>query len=264
MPEASLPTAGQPMFAPAEDPAPARRMLGAMAGIALFGHALGFYVLQAFYTPAGALPPTSPPARLTLVPAGTPEAAALERWLAVADPALGADATLPRPESVLAALPPVPYVPSFQARSPANPGDLGDLAFAGRGPTPAGSVLPPRPVLPMRKSLPPAAPPPDPPHTRVVLPEALRRRLPPGQAPPFPPLSLPVTTLAELPRPTAFLVGARPEGGVPLVFRETSSGVAAADDAARAALENLPFTPDERAPLTWGRVTVFWGRETFR
>ncbi len=265
MTSAVLPAVAEPMFAPAEDPAPARRALGFLAGISLLGHALGFYVLQAFYTPAGALPPTPPPARWTLLPANAPEAAALDRWLAAADPALGAGAALPRPEKVLAALPPVPYVPSFQARSPlAGLGDLGGAT--GTAPPPLGSVLPPRPVLPPREG-PSAAPAPEPvpPRTHVVLPEVLRRRLPPpGGAPPFPALSLTRATLAELPRPATFLVGARPEGGQPLVFRETPSGIAAADEAARVYLETLPLTPDERAPVVWGRVTVFWGREAFR
>ena len=257
------PPVGELVFAPAENPTRVRRALAALVGVSLLGHALGFYALQAFHTPAGALPPASPPARWTLVPAGSPEAAALGRWLAVVDPALGAGAAPLRPGNVLAGLPPVPYRPSFQTRSPlAGLGDLGADTLTTR---PAGSVFPPGPVLPARDAPPRVARPGAvSARSRVTLPDALRRRLPPGDVPPLPDLNLAVAGLAALPRPTAFLVGARPEGGQPLVFRENSSGVAAADEAARVYLETLPFTPDAHAAAAWGRVTVFWGREAFR
>ena len=259
----AAPPAVELVFAPSEHPAGARRALGVLVGVSLLGHALGFYVLQAFYTPAGALPPTPLRAGLTLATAGTPEAAALNRWLAVADPALGAGATLPRPANILVNLPPVPYVPSFQVRSPlAGLGDLGAEPVLGGASSPP-SVLPPRPVLPPREVVAPP-PPTAATRTRVVLPEVLRRRLPAGEMPPPGPLAMPEASLTELPRPTTFLVGVRPEGGPPLVFREEPSGVTTADETARSYLENLPFTPDERANLVWGRVTVFWGREAFR
>lgn len=264
-----------PVFAdapPEERPGRARRTLAALAGVSLFGHALGFYVLQAFYTPAGTLPPAPPPARWTLVPAGTPESAALARWLTLADPALGAGAVAPRPERVLAHLPPVPYVPSFQAAPPAALAG-GWLETFGDDPPPlqsssAGSAFPPAPVLPsIRHAEPAATPVPIPARTRVFLPEPLRRRLPGGEAPPpGPSLVLPGTaTLAELPRPVTFLIGVRPEGGPPLVFREAPSGVTAADEAARVHLESLPFTPaGNDAPMVWGRVTVRWGGAALR
>ena len=259
----TLPPVGELVFAPAENPTRVRRALAGLVGVSLLGHALGFYVLQVFYAPAGALPPTSPPARWTLLPAGSPEPAALGRWLAVMDPALGAGAAPLRPGNVLASLPPVPYLPSFQARSPlAGLGDLGEDALATR---PAGSVFPPGPVLPARDFSPRAARPRAvAARSRVVLPDALRRRLPPGDVPPLPDLNLAAASLAELPRPATFLVGAGPGGGQPLVFRENSSGAAAADEAVRVYLETLPFTLDVHAAPVWGRVTVFWGREAFR
>lgn len=262
------------VFAPPENPARPRRALAALGLVSLCGHALGFYVLQAFYAPAGTLPLTSSPvARWTLVPTGSAEAEALERWSAVMDPALGAGAAFPRPENVLAGLPPVPYVPSFSEHRPAVWADTTketpELVAA---PSAPGSVLPPAPVLLPPRSRPASSPPGSPgetsitpPRTRVVFPETLRRRLPATGIPPLVPPPLSTTNgLAALPRPVTFLVGARSAGGPPQVFREDSSGVAAADDAARTYLERLSLAPDERPGMVWGRVTVYWGRDVLR
>lgn len=248
--------------------------LAAMAGLSLLGHAVSFYLVQVFYVPAAALSPSPPPVRWTVLPAGSPENAALQRWLDVVDPALAVGGPEPAAAQVLAGLPPASYVPSYEAGSSAGrglppvrlenpiPGSPG--VTSGADPLTAWA-LPPGPVPDaVRGQRPAGSRSADAPGV-VTFPENLRARLSPGTRAPTPPrLAHPAAALAELLRPATFLVGVGPEGGVPLVFREESTGAPAADDAARDTLRALRFTPAAGGVLTWGRVTFHWGRETYR
>lgn len=230
---------------------PPRRLLILVSLLLLsaLAHAISFYILQVAYTPTATLLP--PPAEVTLLAPASPENLALNRWLAIADPAL---VTSPSGGGRDLSLLTFRYVPSYASAPPAyRPLDL----------TPPVAVPPPANIFGLAPlpamNVPPRPAPPSPP-SGVSL-EGSLAALAPRPLPPVK-VSLAAAAGAQPLEPTVFLVGARPDGGAPLVFRESSSGNAAADESARNYLARLPFAPAGDS-TAWGRASFFWGADAF-
>lgn len=232
-----------------EERAPRRLLiLSLLLVLSAVAHAVSFYILQVAYTPTVTLAP--PPAEVTLLAPNSPENRALNRWLSITDPSLMTNpAGAGRDLNALT----FHYVPSYASAPPAyRPLDLTPAVT----PPAAGNIfsLVPLPPLKVPAQAPPASPP------SSLLLEASLMALAPQ---PLPPVKSPAAggsaPLKPL-EPTVFLVGARPDGGAPFIFRESSSGNAPADEAARAYLSPLQLAPaGEGAP--WGRATFFWGAD---
>lgn len=225
---------------------PPRRLLILISLLVLsaIAHAVSFYILQVAYTPTVTLAP--PPAEVTLLASNSAENRALDRWLSITDPAL-----MTNPAGAghdLKALT-FHYVPSYASAPPAYRSL--DLTPAVKPPA-AGNIfsLAPLPALNVPAHVPPASLP-----SGVLLDAALAALAPQ----PLPPVKI-GATVKPLER-AIFLVGARAEGGPPLIFRESSSGNAAADEFARAYLARLALTPAGE-PAPWGRATFFWGPDS--
>lgn len=239
----------------------ARLRLAALLALSLLVHAVSFYVLQVAYTPTGSQLP--PPVQVTMTrperPDDPPEvraqARALTRWLTVNDPSLATQPATPELDHAGGGY--AHYVPSYKGAPP---------PFKPLDPPSTGTAAPPRPrppgpvpvVFPGGGS--PAAIPSPP--TRVVLTGGIAPLAPaplPGIA-----LTLPAgtKTLGE----TVFLVGIRPGGGEPFLFREASSGEVVADDFAQDYLARLHFQPPATADnsTVWGWAEFAWGREVYR
>lgn len=236
--------------------------LAALVALSLLIHAVGFYVLQVAYTPTGSQLP--PPVQVLMArperPDDPPEiraqARALAHWLTVIDPALAVQPMTPDPARNPGAF--VRYVPSYKAAPP---------PFKPLDPPSAGSAAPPRPrppgpvpTFPAPREREGAAP--SPPGTRIVFDGGLAALVPTPL--PTVTLALPIGTKAL--SPTVFLVGARPGGGTPFLFREGSSGEVSADDFAQDYLSRLPFQAADPSNDTtvWGRAEFDWGREVYR
>ena len=162
------------------------------------------------------------------------------------DPSLATEPTAPDDRSPGSF---VHYPPSYKAAPP----PFKPLDSPG-----AGTAAPPPPRPPGPVPIVPAAYPypvrPAPP-TRVVL---------TGDITALAPKPLPTVSLALSPGtgalgPTMFLVGVRPGGGEPFLFREAGSGEIVADDYARDYLARLRFQP----PATANGETV-WGQGRVR
>lgn len=239
----------------------ARWRLAALVGLSLLIHAVGFYVLQVAYIPTGSQLP--PPVQVMMArperPDDPPEARAQSRafahWLAVTDPSLATQPTAPEGDRDAGNF--VQYVPSYKAPPP---------PFKPLDPPSAGTTAPPRPrppgpvpVLPAGGR--PPAPMPSP-RTRLTL----TGDLTPLVAGSLPPLAFALSSGAKTLASTVFLVGVRPGGGAPFLFREASSGDVSADEFAREYLARLLFQPPP-APgdaTIWGRARFDWGREVYR
>lgn len=230
---------------------PPRRLLilSLLLVLSALAHAVSFYILQVAYTPTVTLAP--PPAEVTLLAPGSPENRALDRWLSITDPSLMTNPTgAGRDLNALT----FRYVPSYASAPPAyRPLDLTPAVT----PPAAGNIFSLAPLPPLKA--PPRAP-------RAALPSsvALDASLAALAPQPLPPVRkiLPAGGSAPLKplEPTGFLVGARADGGPPFIFRESSSGNAAADESARDYLRRLPLAPAGPA-APWGRATFFWGAD---
>ena len=236
--------------------------LAGLIAFSLLVHAIGFYVLQAAYTPTGSqLPPPvqvtmARPARSDDPPETRAQSRALEHWLAIADPSLATEPAFPtetdrNPGDL------VEYVPSYKAAPP---------AFKPLDPPAIGSAAPPRPrppgPVPVASAKPALHPPSPVPPTRVALTNELAILAPR----PLPAINFALPSGAKALNTTTFLVGARPDGGEPFLFREGSSGEVSADDYAQDYLAHLNFQPPT-APnggTVWGRAEIHWGRDVYR
>ncbi len=225
---------------------PPRRLLILLSLLVLsaLAHAVSFYILQVAYTPTVTLPP--PPAEVTLLAPNR----ALNRWLSITDPALMTNPSLAgRDLSALS----FHYVPSYASAPPAY--RALDLTAPVTPPAP-GNIFsaPPLPAV----NAPPRPPPLSAPSG--VLLDPFIASLAPGA---LPPVKVSIASTAAKPlEPTVFLVGPRSDGGAPFVFRESSSGNAAADEYARGYLARLPLAPaGDAAP--WGRASFHWGADVF-
>ena len=236
--------------------------LAGLIALSLLVHAIGFYVLQAAYTPTGSQLP--PPVQVTMAraeraddpPATRAQARALAQWLTVTDPSLTTEPTLPaasgrKPGDF------VEYVPSYKAAPP---------AFKPLDPPATGSAAPPRPRPPGPVPVVSANTPPPPakpaPPTRVFLTHELAAMV----SLPLPTIRFALPTGTKALNATTFLVGVRPGGGEPFVFREGSSGEVTADDYAQDYLARLSFQPPAGAngTTTWGWAAIHWGRDVYR
>ena len=235
--------------------------LAVLIALSLLVHAVAFYVFQVAYTPTGSQ--SAPSVQVTMLPTvrgdAPPEtraqARALAQSLAVDDPSLTVEPTLP--ESGLPRGDLVQYVPSYKAAPP---------PFKPLDPPATGNAAPPRPRPPgpvptvsgNATTLPATPAPP----TRIVLTGDIAP-LAPGEMPPVT-FALPsgATTLSS----TTFLVGVRAEGGAPFLFRESSSGDVSADEFAQDYLAHLSFGPPAAgtAPTVWGWAEFHWGRDVYR
>ena len=244
------------------------------------GHVGSFYGLQALYTTPAALPPK--PARITLLAPHSPGSRALERWLGMADPALAITTPgEPTGSQTFADLASSRYTPSFATPLDRNDGAGGTPAAALLGVFQAAALragssertplepdpLGPLPELisgsPSRSVLPPPAR-----VSTLRLAAPLQQRLLPGielppiAAPPAPPPGK-VAAPGALLQPTTLLLYVAADGGPPLVFLQTSSGQADADEVAQAYAVQLPFGTTS-GEATWGEAVLFWGRDGSR
>lgn len=235
--------------------------LAAIIAWSLLAHAASFYVLQVAYTPTGAQLP--PPAQVVMIPLDQPGNEAFARWLAMADPSLTVQPSGPSTGDTLAALN-FSYQPSYKAAR---------SGFKSLEPGPGEAIVtaPPRPrvpgpvplnlVSPARKALPPPvanggqA-------TRVTLTGGIETRLPS----PLPAVEFKTAKGSEPLEPTTFLVGVRPEGGMPFLFQKSKPGDAAVDEYARNYLAQLLFLPAEtgKDSVTWGWAEFAWGNEIYQ
>ena len=235
------------------------RLAGIIA-LSLLVHAVSFYVLQVAYTPTGSQLP--PPAQVVMVPLDQPGNEAFARWLAMEDPALVAQPAGPSAADTLARLD-FRYVPSYKA---ARPG------FKSLDPLPGENAVaaPPRPRPPGPVPLglfttgEPARP--TPPTTvgqRTVV--ALTGGIETLVATPLPPIRFKTAIGSEPLEPTAFLVGARPEGGLPFVVLKSKPGSVAADEYARDYLARLNFHPTDssKSGVVWGCAEFAWGNDIY-
>ena len=235
------------------------RLAGIIA-LSLLAHAVSFYVLQVAYTPTGSQLP--PPAQVVMVPLDQPGNEAFARWLAMDDPALVAQPADPSTDDTLAALD-FRYVPSYKA---ARPG------FKSLDPLPGESTVsaPPRPRPPgpvplglfasgepVRPTIPAAVGQ----RTSVVFTGGIENLA----AVPLPPVRFKTTIGSEPLEPTTFLVGARPEGGMPFVFLKSKPGSAAADEYARDYLARLDLraTGSAAGSVIWGWAEFAWGNDIY-
>lgn len=222
--------------------------------LSVLAHALSFYLLQVAYTPTVTLPP--PPAEVTLLAPGSPENRALNRWLAMTDPAL---MTHPSGAGHDAAALPFQYVPSYASAPPAY--RPLNLAVPAAAPV-AGNIFSLAPLPPLAV---PARPAPLSPASCLKL-DASLATLAGGALPPVR-VTLPGGGGAGMKplEPTVFLVGARAEGGAPFVFRQSSSGNPVADEYARGYLARLSLAPATGdGPPPWGWAAFYWGADAHR
>lgn len=239
----------------------ARWRLVSLIALSLLAHAVGFYVLQVSYTPTGTQLP--PPVQVMMArperPDDPPEIRAqfraLSHWLAVTDPSLAIQPTPPGAGGNPGAF--VQYLPSYKAAPP---------PFKPLDSPSAGAAAPPRPrppgPVPILSSHGPTRAAGPSPATRVVLTGGIAPLVPI----PLPAVVFALPTGAKTLSPAVFLVGARPEGGAPLLFRETGSGEVSADDFAQDYLSRLRFQPSGRpdGAVIWGWAEFDWGREIYR
>ncbi len=235
--------------------------LAGLVALSLLVHAVGFYVLQVAYVPTGSQPP--PPVQVMMArperPGDPPEtraqSRALAHWLAIADPSLATQPTSPEADRNPGNF--ARYVPSYKAAPP--PFKPLDSPAAGTAAPPRPRPPGPVPILSANAAARLAGPSPV---TRVSL---------TGDLAPLVPTPLPAVAFAlplgtkTLGR-TVFLVGVRPGGGEPFLFREMSSGEVSADDFAQDYLARLRFQPPIAPPDTtvWGRAEFDWGRDVYR
>ena len=247
-----------------------RWRLGLLILGSLLAHAATFYILQVAYTPTGSLLP--PPARVMLVPLNQPENASLARWLALADPTMATQSSLPDAASVVDSLG-FHYVPSYDASPPA----FKPLETVGPG---EGVVPPPRPLPPgpvamgvtpgakvgalpdSRKTSVPAP-------TRVLFSGGIEAYAPET----LPPIHFVGSMGVKALEPTTYLVGLRPDGGTPFLFpvrqAPANNATATADEAdefGRDYLARLTFRPAPGADggARWGQATFYWGSDARR
>ncbi len=226
----------------------ARRSSLVLPGFLLFSafvHVVMFSLFQIAYPQRVTIPPPGP--QVALLTGATAEGEALLRWVAAEDPALVAAPAPALPPDLLV----VPYEPSFATvRTPPR-------ALA---PTPEVVRYPAaRHPLAIIESVEPAELPPAlvlaPSETRIRFSGALAQRrvaeVPPVRAQHRMPLE-----------PAQFLIGVGDTGDVRFSFVERSSGDAAADTTAAAALARVRFEPAVPA-ITWGFATVAWGDDAY-
>ncbi len=235
--------------------------LASLIALSLLVHAVGFYVLQVAYIPTGSqLPPPvqvmmARPERPDDPPETRAQSRALAHWLTVTDPSLATQPTAPEGDRNPGNF--VQYAPSYKAAPP---------PFKPLDPPSVGTAAPPRPrppgpvpILPARVATRASS---SSPTTRVILTGGLAALV----STPLPPATFALPSGAKILSPSVFLVGVRPGGGEPFLFRETSSGEVSADEFAQDYLARLHFQPSSTPPeaTLWGRAEFHWGREVYR
>ena len=251
-----------------------RLRLVPMLFLSLLAHAASFYVLQVAYTPTGSQLP--PPAQVVLLALDQPENAALARWLAVTDPALMSRPATPTTSQTLATLN-FRYTPSYDTAlpdfKPLEPAGADNAAVStpprprAAGPVPA-NLLPPLPAVPGRGT--PAG---SGQTTLVVFSGGIAPLAPSS----LPPVHFAVAKTVPPLDPTVFLVGSRPSGGEPFLFRQPAlagqavSSDAEAEEYARDYLARLMFRVPAPAPVggyagvvVWGWATFYWGNDVYK
>ncbi len=231
--------------------------LALMLAASVLVHAVSFYALQVAYTPTGTQLP--PPAQVVLVPLDQPENASLARWLTMNDPALTTRPAAPTASQVLGSLG-FRYVPSYDAAQPPfkplDPTENIVNAVPPRANLPGPVPVPP-PVVTVRTQAREVGR-----KTRVVFNGPVEM----SAGAPLPPVRFVTGEGTNVLDPAVFLVGLRPEGSEPFVFRQSTSGSAAADEYARGYLAGLGLRPaaGTGAGVTWGRATFYWGNDVYR
>lgn len=241
-----------PEYAPIFDWAAPRSRRAALsafiAGSALL-HALCFYIFQIIYPPTVALLP--PPARVSLITAGSEEGRVLLRWIDAEDPALPSTTVRP-PGNESLALPRLAHIPSYLRHQPALkelPPHQPDLRVP--------SSQPPAPV-----SLPRAAPESTPPvvATMVAFSDGMEQL----GTPVLPPFRFSASS-KESPQAARFRVGVGTRGDVRHCLLENSSGDPALDAQVRHYLALCRFPAIENrkpnSPLLWRTALVEWGND---
>ncbi|MFN2477271.1 MAG: hypothetical protein ABR526_13130 [Chthoniobacterales bacterium] len=232
---------------------PRRRKLSIMSFIAasVALHALCFYLFQVIYPPTVALLP--PPARVTLINPDSDEGRLLLRWIQAEDPAV-LSATQRPPDVATVPLPNAVHIPSYTGRIP-------ELRMPSLEPTvpPIPSAQPPGPVPLARTATPPKT---------VAAPTTLRfgSETEALGSPTSPALRF-AASRADVPAAAEFRVAIATTGAVRYCFLQSSSGDAALDGQARAAIISSRFPPSQADPsdvetqLVWTTVTVEWGND---
>jgi hypothetical protein len=216
--------------------------------LSAFVHAFGFFLFQIVYPGASRMSP--PPAQVSLLAPGTPEADAILRWINSEDPALAAEPG----HAPIPGLMNLPYIPSYSTVH-ARP----------EMPAPADSPLPfPDGAsgwdLVQMAAAHPAA------HRAAAAsaPTTLAFSGPlEGAAPDFLPAidGLCEADAGEL-QPARFLIAVSDKGEVRYVFLQDSSGDRTLDAGAGQALTRVRFHPSSK-PLEWGFATFFWGSSAY-
>jgi hypothetical protein len=226
-----------------------RQRNGAIAGfllLSLVGHAACFYIFQIVYPPTAALLP--PPARVSLINAGTEEGRTLLRWVDAEDPALAFTTRRPA-EARGYALPRLEHIPSYFATQPALrpvPPLAADLSMPGSQP-PGAVPMFQLPAPPLSQAIP----------TSVLFSQEIKKL----GVPALPPVKF-AASLRETPENLRFRVGINSRGEVRYCFPMNSSGDSALDEQARTWLALCRFPSRQTGDaLTWGIATVQWGNE---
>ena len=234
--------------------------LAGIVALSLLAHAVSFYVLQVAYTPTGSQLP--PPAQVVMVPLDQPGNEAFAHWLAMEDPSLVIQPADPSSEDTLAALD-FYYVPSYKAARPGFksldplPGE--ETVSAPPRPRPPGPV--PLSLFTAGEPAHPAAPVSTSQRTSIALTGGVENLV----TSPLPPVRFKMVIGSEPLEPTAFLVGARPEGGMPFVILKSKPGSATADEYARDYLArlNLHSTESPGNAVVWGCAEFAWGADIY-
>lgn len=246
-------TAAESLLFAWDSPRRAKFAIAAFLVLSLIAHALCFYIFQIVYPPTVALLP--PPARITLITAGSEDGRALLRWIDAEDPALAF--TTYRPvEGTLLALPKAEHVPSYLATQPT----LKEIPAVKRSLN-IPSCLPAGPVkIPHHKTA----------RTRTVVPTAVSfsSEFDILGAPTLPQNNF-VASNAEAPRTVRFRAAVNRLGEVRYCFPMNSSGDPGLDEQGRLYVLRCRFAKaapafGETDSLTWGIATIEWSNDVAR
>lgn len=246
-------TAAESLLFAWDSPRRAKFAIAAFLVLSLIAHALCFYIFQIVYPPTVALLP--PPARITLITAGSEDGRTLLRWIDAEDPALAFTTYRPA-DAALPALPKGEHVPSYSATEPT----LKEIPAIQRGLSipscmPVGAV-----EIPHQKTV----------RTPSVLPTSVSfsSEFDVLGAPTLPQNNF-VASNAESPRTLRFRAAVSALGEVRYCFPMDSSGDAALDEQGRLYVLRCRFAKAapgvaETDSLIWGIATIEWSNDVAR